>query len=99
MIKLGRERRADPGDDLVSAAGQRQPRRRGSTDRELGSFFDLLLVAGNETARNAMAHGLKLLTDNPDQRELLLEDFDATSAAPSRRSSATSRRSSSSAGR
>ena len=33
------------------------------TPRELGSFFTLLLVAGNETARNTMAHGLKLLTD------------------------------------
>ena len=30
------------------------------SDRELGSFFSLLLVAGNETARNTMAHGIKM---------------------------------------
>jgi cytochrome P450 len=39
-------------------------------------FFILLVVAGNETTRNAMSHGLKLLTDHPGQRELLLDDFD-----------------------
>src|SRR5262249_45744882 len=44
--------------------------------RELGAFFDLLLVAGNETARNALAHGLKLFTDHPEQRALLMADFD-----------------------
>jgi cytochrome P450 len=27
-----------------------------------------LVVAGNETTRNAIAHGLALLTDHPDQR-------------------------------
>jgi cytochrome P450 len=47
------------------------------TDQELGSFFILLVVAGNETTRNAISHGLKLLTDHPDQRALLLADFDA----------------------
>ncbi|WP_372506217.1 cytochrome P450 [Actinomadura madurae] len=43
----------------------------------MGSFFILLVVAGNETTRNAMTHGLKLLTDNPEQRALLTEDFEA----------------------
>ncbi|MFC7109876.1 cytochrome P450 [Nonomuraea rubra] len=33
-------------------------------------------MAGNETTRTALAHGLKLLTDHPGQRELLLSDFD-----------------------
>lgn len=36
----------------------------------------LLCAAGNETTRNATSHGLKLLTDNPDQRALLLDDFE-----------------------
>ncbi|MEV0352401.1 cytochrome P450 [Nonomuraea sp. NPDC050680] len=76
VIKLGHERAADPQGDLVSLLVTANPDGEKLTDRELGSFFALLLVAGNETARNTMAHGIKLLTDNPAQRELLMEDFD-----------------------
>ena len=41
------------------------------TTGELGSFFLLLVVAGNETTRNAISHGMLALTDNPDQRKRL----------------------------
>ena len=34
------------------------------------------MVAGNETTRNAISHALLLLTEHPDQRELLLADLD-----------------------
>ncbi|MFD0660280.1 cytochrome P450 [Thermocatellispora tengchongensis] len=77
VIKLGRERSESPQGDLVSALVTANVDGERLTWRELGSFFALLLVAGNETARNTMAHGVKLLTDNPEQRELLLSDFDA----------------------
>jgi len=75
-MKLARQRRKDPGDDLVSALVKENSDGERLTDQEIGSFFILLVVAGNETTRNAMSHGLKLLTDNPAQRELLLSDFD-----------------------
>ncbi|WP_119731903.1 MULTISPECIES: cytochrome P450 [Thermomonospora] len=84
VARLGRARRQNPTDDLVSAlvnaeagsgGGGRHDGERLSL-RELGSFFDLLLVAGNETTRNALSHGLRLFTENPDQRDLLLADFD-----------------------
>ncbi|MER5623302.1 cytochrome P450 [Streptosporangium sp. NPDC002544] len=77
VINLGRERSGAPGNDLVSALVTANVDGERLTDRELGSFFTLLLVAGNETARNTMAHGIKLLTDNPEQRRLLVDDFDA----------------------
>ncbi|MDP9841850.1 cytochrome P450 [Streptosporangium lutulentum] len=77
VIKLGRDRARTPRGDLVSALVTANVDGERLTDRELGSFFTLLLVAGNETARNTMAHGLKLLTDNPGQRRLLTDDFDA----------------------
>ncbi|MER7134639.1 cytochrome P450 [Streptosporangium saharense] len=77
VIQLGKRRATAPEGDLVSALVTANVDGERLTDRELGSFFALLLVAGNETARNTMAHGIKLLTDNPEQRRLLTEDFDA----------------------
>jgi cytochrome P450 len=77
VIKLGKERMREPKGDLISALVNANVDGERLSARELGSFFSLLLVAGNETARNTMAHGIKLLTDNPAQRELLMSDFDA----------------------
>ena len=47
------------------------------TAAELASFFILLVVAGNETTRNALSHGLMLLTEFPHQRALLLADLES----------------------
>jgi cytochrome P450 len=46
------------------------------TTSELGSFFLLLVVAGNETTRNAISHGLLALTQNPEQRGIWTNDFE-----------------------
>ena len=46
------------------------------TPADLASFFILLVVAGNETTRNAISWGLKYLTDNPDQQALWAADFE-----------------------
>ncbi|MFC9324506.1 cytochrome P450 [Kitasatospora sp. NPDC057015] len=76
VADLGRERRRHPTDDLISALVTADVDGRHLTGRELGAFFSLLLVAGVETTRNALAHGLSLLTDHPEQRALLLSDPD-----------------------
>lgn len=76
VASAGRRRRRQPADDLISALVTAEVGGRRLTSRELGAFFSLLLVAGVETTRNAIAHGLWLLTDNPAQRELLLSDYD-----------------------
>jgi len=80
MGRVGRERRRAPTDDLISALVTADVDGRRLGGRELGSFFSLLLVAGVETTRNALAHGLCLLTANPGQRELLAADFDRHAA-------------------
>ncbi|GII00454.1 linalool 8-monooxygenase [Planobispora takensis] len=64
------------GDNLITSLTSANIDGEKLTMQELGSFFILLVVAGNETTRNAISHGLHLFTENPDQRALLAEDFD-----------------------
>ena len=68
MHTLAAERRANPTDDLTTALITAEVDGETLTDDELASFFVLLCAAGNETTRNATSHGLRLLTENPDQR-------------------------------
>ncbi|WP_406137850.1 cytochrome P450 [Streptomyces sp. NBC_01089] len=76
MAALGRERRRRPTGDLISALVRADVDGRGLGARSLGSFFSLLMVAGVETTRNAITHALTLLTENPEQRDLLASDFE-----------------------
>ena len=80
VTELGKYRREHPTDDLTSALVNAEVDGERLTDQELGSFFILLVVAGNETTRNAISHGLHLLTQNPEQRAILAADFYAVSA-------------------
>jgi cytochrome P450 len=41
---------------------------------QLNEFFMLLAIAGNETTRNTLSHGILALSDHPDQRALLAND-------------------------
>jgi cytochrome P450 len=74
---LAEQRQAEPADDLVSSLATANVDGEQLTPAELASFFILLVVAGNETTRNAISHALLLLTEHAGQRELLLADFDA----------------------
>ncbi len=76
---LGEDRRANPTDDITSVMMAADVDGDQLTAQEFGSFFILLVVAGNETTRNAISHGLKALTDHPDQRELLYGEFETHS--------------------
>jgi methyl-branched lipid omega-hydroxylase len=77
LSELARQRRDDPTGDLVTALAQAEVDGERLSDAEIGSFFILLVVAGNETTRNAISHGLVALTQNPDQRAAWQSDFDA----------------------
>jgi len=76
VTNLATARAQAPGDDLVSALVTANIDGEQLTSAELASFFILLVVAGNETTRNALSHGLMLLTEYPDQRALLLADLE-----------------------
>lgn len=69
-------RRAKPEDDLMTALVQAEVDGERLTDDDISSFFTLLIIAGNDTTRQSISHGLKALTDFPDQRAWLLDDLD-----------------------
>jgi cytochrome P450 len=76
MGDVGAHKRQHPGNDLTSALVNATVDGEQLTDQELGSFFILLLAAGNETTRNAISHGMKALTDFPDERRKWMADFE-----------------------
>ena len=69
-------RRANPTDDLLSALVNTEVDGEQLSGDELASFFILLSVAGHETTRTALSHGITHLSQNPDQRALFLADID-----------------------
>jgi cytochrome P450 len=75
-LELAEERRAHPQADLMSQLVQAEVDGRRLTDDELGAFFVLLSVAGNDTTRNTMTLTTMALQQHPDQRQLLVDDFD-----------------------
>ncbi|GAC1384954.1 MAG: cytochrome P450 [Marmoricola sp.] len=70
-MALAEERKVHPADDIISKLVNADVDGHGSlNDDEFGFFVILLAVAGNETTRNAITHGMKAFFDNPDQWEL-----------------------------
>jgi len=73
---LAAERREHPGDDLFSSLVNAEVDGDRLADADIAAFFVLLAVAANDTTRQTTSHALNALTDFPDQRAWLLEDFD-----------------------
>jgi cytochrome P450/ferredoxin-NADP reductase len=74
---LAAERRGGGADDLVSRLVNRIPEDGVPLSPEhFDNYFLLLVVAGNETTRQAISHSMKALIDNPDQLAWLREHPD-----------------------
>ncbi len=71
------KRRANPGSDLLTSLVQAEVDGERLSDDDIISFFGLLTVAGNDTTRQSTSHAMKALTDFPDQRVWLMEDFES----------------------
>lgn len=69
--QMARERRQNPQDDIITKLLNAEPDGVPLTDLEFKNFFSLLMVAGNETTRHTLSHGLLFLMDHPDQMEEL----------------------------
>ena len=76
MEEIGRYRLDNPIDDITSALVNAEIESERLTHQELASFFVLLVTAGNETTRTAIAHGLLALSQHPDQKARLLADYE-----------------------
>lgn len=66
---LAEDRRLAQRDDLTSTLVEAEVDGERLSSSEVASFFILLVVAGNETTRNAISHGVLALSRYPEQRE------------------------------
>ncbi|MEO6083484.1 MAG: cytochrome P450 [Umezawaea sp.] len=78
--KMAEDRRGTPMDDIVTKLVQADIDGAGLASDEFGFFVLVLAVAGNETTRNAITHGMKAFLDNPDQWELYKAERPRTAA-------------------
>jgi cytochrome P450 len=73
---MGEDRLKNPTDDLTSVMMHSIVDGDRMSPQEFGSFFILLVVAGNETTRNAISHAMLELTRQPRQRATWFDDFE-----------------------
>jgi cholest-4-en-3-one 26-monooxygenase len=72
--ELAKQRRACPADDIVTALLDAEVDGDRLSEMDFNLFFLLLSVAGNETTRNAMGHGMLALLQHPDQYRAMVAD-------------------------
>jgi cholest-4-en-3-one 26-monooxygenase len=71
---LAGQRRQQPRDDIVTRLLQPDEEKDELTAAEFAVFFTTLIVAGNETTRNAASGGMLAFIQHPDQWQRLLAD-------------------------
>ena len=74
--ELAEERHREPRDDIVTTLLTSEVDGDKLTPMEFNLFFLLLSVAGNETTRNAISHGLNAFLEHPDQWADLVDNVD-----------------------
>ncbi|MGY4709551.1 cytochrome P450 [Mycolicibacterium sp. CBM1] len=77
---MAEQRRQCPADDIVTRLVQADLDGESLSELEFAFFVILLAVAGNETTRNAMTHGMNAFFDHPDQWELFKRERPQTTA-------------------
>ena len=71
---LADQRRAQPRDDIMSTLIESEIDGEKLSEMDFNLFFLLLAVAGNETTRNAISHGMHALLQNPEQYKEMVQD-------------------------
>ena len=80
-LKLAEKYRDNPEDNILGALVNGHGGVEGLTDDEFTWFFLLLIVAGNESTRTITSHGMRLLMENPDQLQYLVDNPDKIAGA------------------
>ncbi|MGH9045857.1 MAG: cytochrome P450 [Acidimicrobiales bacterium] len=80
MDELAAARQKNPTDDLTSALVHAEVDGQRLAPEELGPFFILLAVAGNDTTRTATSMGMHILGEHPDQRKIWQDDIEGVSS-------------------
>lgn len=80
MFEYGRDilikKRQNPENDLLSAIANAELEGEKLSDEFLDGSWLLIIFAGNDTTRNTLSGAIKLLTEFPDQKELLLANME-----------------------
>jgi cholest-4-en-3-one 26-monooxygenase len=79
-MAMAEERRKCPADDIVTKLISAEIDGHALGDDEFGYFVMMLAVAGNETTRNAITHGMNAFFEHPEQWELFKESRPETAA-------------------
>ena len=79
-MEMAAKKAEDPGEDIVTALINADLGGEKLTDDEFAFFVLMLAVAGSETTRNSITHGMIAFLDNPDQWELYRRERPATAA-------------------
>ena len=79
-ITIGETRKACPADDIITKLVAASTESDTLTTEEFAWFILMLAVAGNETTRNAISHGMHAFLNNPEQWEIYKEQRPATAA-------------------
>src|SRR6056300_1566322 len=83
MFDYGRfilnKKKEKPENDLLSAIANAKIDGEDLSQEFLDGSWLLIIFAGNDTTRNTMSGGIKLLHENPEQKKLVLDDFERVS--------------------
>ena len=79
-MEMAEDRRVNPRGDIVTKLVNAEIDGEHLSSDEFGYFVLMLAVAGNETTRNAISHGMMAFFDNPDQWELFKAERPETAA-------------------
>jgi cholest-4-en-3-one 26-monooxygenase len=80
FMEMAEDRKQCPADDIVSKLVTADIDGQELTSDEFGFFTIMLSVAGNETTRNAISHGMVAFMENPDQWEIFKRERPETTA-------------------